>query len=205
MRSKLLNACAPDSIDERAINLPSAAAAGGAPQPDQGQDGCRVSEGRSSPGSTEPTPAARSRDHGEGSAAAGYAGHSRALRTPASDSPSAAAIAADRTGGDGRPAVGPVGGAGLSGAQAIQISEPAPQAARLAGACLGSGLDLGLSTAQTLQNCELALNAARAAGCSLATVAAQDVAGGSEAAIGACLWQFIRLGVLQVVPAQLES
>ena len=73
-----------------------------------------------------------------------------------------------------------------------------------AGACSGSGLGPGLSAAQALQNCELALNAARAAGCSLAAVAAQDVAGGSEAAIGECLWQFIRLGVLQVVAALLK-
>ena len=198
MRSKLLNACAPDSIDERVINMPSAAAAGDTPQRDQGQNEC------SSPGCAEPTLAAHSRDPSAGSAAAGCAGHSTGLRAPASDDPSAAALAADRTGGEGGPAVGPVGGAGLSGAQAIQASEPAPQAARAAGACLGSGLGPGLSAAQALQNCELALNAARAAGCSLAAVAAQDVAGGSEGAVGECLWQFIRLGVLQVVPAQLE-
>ncbi|KAK9845228.1 hypothetical protein WJX81_000548 [Elliptochloris bilobata] len=55
------------------------------------------------------------------------------------------------------------------------------------------------SCEDALQNCELALNAARAAGCSLSAVAAEDVASGSEAAISECLWQFIRLGVLQGV------
>lgn len=201
MRSKLLNACAPDSIDERAINLPSAAAAADALQPGQGQSVCHVSEDRSSPGSSEPTPAARSRDHSEGSAAAGCAGHSGGLRLPASDGSSATAITTGCTGGESGPAAGPVGGAGLRAAQALQKCELAPRAARTAGVCSGSGWGPGLSAAQALQNCELALNAARAAGCSLAAVAAQDVAGGSEAAIGECLWQFIRLGVLQVAPA----
>ena len=199
VRSKLLNACAPDSIDERAINLPGAAAAGDAPPPDQGQSGGHVSEDCSSPGCTEPTPAARS----QGSVAAGCAGRSGASRIPASGGAPEAAAAADRTGGEGGPGAGSAGGAGPSAALAPQDCEPAPKAARAAGACPGSGLRAGLSAAQALQNCELALNAARAAGCSLAAVAAQDVAGGSEAAVGECLWQFIRLGVLQVAPAQL--
>ena len=189
-RSKLLNACAPDSIDERAINLLRAAAPGnpmqaGPGQSIPGQDGCGCGDVRSSPGSSEATASARSRGGSAGGAAAGCAGRSTGSGTPAGGGLLDAAAAADCSSGAGGAGAGEALGPGFCSRGA-------------GGSGAGAALGPGLSAAQALQNCELALNAARAAGCSLSTVAAQDVARGSEAAISECLWQFIRLGVLQV-------
>jgi len=176
-RSALLNAVAPDSVDERAVNLPPPAAA----------------PARLPPGGEDPD------------AGAAAAPPERPAAAPDDGAPAGAAPAGAERDAVGAGGGGAGGGGAAPGArergQALGRAEALQNCALHHPGSRGGGtLDRGgtLGRAEALQNCARALSAARAAGCGLADVAAADVADGAAPAARAVLWQLIRLGVVQV-------